>query len=98
MNIDMNTYMAPLIGGLLGALFGFLAWIIVLVVIGSTSMVTLINSALDGICNSGWMLSSFFNSDGGILTLFITLGLFVLVAVGSIAGALAGFYTSRHKK
>jgi hypothetical protein len=98
MSINAAGYVAPLVGGLLGALFGFLSWILVLTVIGSTSMVSMINTALDSICDSGWMLASFFNSEGGILTIFITLGLFVLVAAGSIGGALVGYGASHRKK
>jgi hypothetical protein len=80
----MATY-----GGLenkvLGVVFAILAVILVLMIIGQSAMVTLINNALTGICNSGWPLASLFNPDGGIVPLIIVVGLLV----ASIAGALA---------
>ena len=96
--MEIAKHVGPMIGGLLGALFGTLTWVITLSVIGSTGMIALINESLTGICNSGWMLASFFNPSGGILTIFIVLGLFILVVVGSMAGAVVGYMASGKKK
>lgn len=96
--MEVSKNVGPMIGGLLGALFGTLTWVITLSVIGSAGMISLINSALTGVCNSGWMLASFFNPSGGILTIFIVLGLFILVIVGSLAGAVVGYMSTGKKK
>jgi len=70
---------------ILGVVFAILAVVIVLLIVGQSSMVTLINNALSGICNSGWPLAALFNPDGGIVPLLIVVGLLV----ASIGGALA---------
>jgi len=70
---------------ILGVVFAILGVIIVLLIVGNDSMVTLINDGLTGICNSGWPLAALFNPTGGIVPLLIVVGLFV----GVIAGALA---------
>jgi len=74
-----------LTGVIMGAIFAILAIVILLLIVGTSSMVALINSALSGICNSGWPLASLFNPSNGIVPLLIVVGLFIAIVIGAFA-------------
>ena len=72
-------------GKIMTVVYAILGVILVLLIVGNTGMVALINSALTGICDSGWPLASLFNPTGGVVPLLIVVGLLI----ATIAGALA---------
>ena len=52
-------------------IFGILGFVVGLIVIGQDSVITLINNALTGLCDSGWPLASLFSPSTGIMPLVI---------------------------
>lgn len=71
-------------GTIMGVVYAILAVIIVLLIVGSAGMVALINTALTGICDSGWPLASLFNPSGGIVPLLIVVGLLIATIIGAM--------------
>lgn len=51
--------------------------IIVLLIIGSNSIITQINNGLTAVCNSGWPLASLFDPANGVMPLLIVIGVFL---------------------
>jgi len=64
-------------------IFGILGFVLGLIVIGQSAIITLINDALTGLCNSGWTLASLFNPSGGIVPLVLMAG----ILGGTVFGA-----------
>jgi hypothetical protein len=87
--VDMKSLVFGLMGGILGTIFGFLGWIISTLIIGA--LITPANTAFSAICNSGWLLALLFNPSGGIVTVFPVVGIFIMIAIGSIGGAIGGY-------
>lgn len=71
--MDISKTITNNINGVLGALLGF---ILMFLLIGTDSMVTQINNALNAICNSGWPLAGLFSTDG-VMPLILMVGIVI---------------------
>jgi len=81
-----------LVYGVVGAVIGL---ILLLLIIGNSAIITLINNGLTAICDSGWPLANLFDPNNGVVPMLIVVGIFI----GSIGLALGiGFVATKGYK
>ena len=88
---SMSSRLVLTISALVGSIVGL---ILAVSIVGNSSVVTQINTALTNFSGSGWPLASLFDPSSGIITLIIVVGVLIMT-IGLALGIGAGVVKSR---